>query len=213
MVSTLNFARHYLTFSIKPITDNLPYEKVGKNEPVCIADEVPFDIPDTWEWVTLKMIAVSELGKTLDKAKNQGNYKPYLCSINVYWSGIDLSTVKEARFEENELSKYRLKKGDLLICEGGDVGRSAIWRDDREMYYQNALHRVRFFGGISPDYFRLLLECYKYNKILDKNSKGMTIKHLVQSSLNSIYFPLPPSAEQRRIVSAYNSILPMIEQL
>ena len=93
--------------------DNLPYEKVGKNEPVCIADEVPFDIPDSWEWVTLKMIAVTELGKNLDKAKNQGDYKPYLCSINVYWSGIDLTTVKEARFEESELPKYELKKGDL----------------------------------------------------------------------------------------------------
>ena len=91
--------------------DNLPYEKVGKNEPVCIAEEVPFEIPESWEWVTLKMIAVTELGKTLDKAKNQGDYKPYLCSINVYWSGIDLTTVKEARFEESELPKYKLKKG------------------------------------------------------------------------------------------------------
>ena len=90
-------------------SDNLPYEKVGNNEPVCIADEVPFEIPDSWEWVTLKTIAISELGKTLDKAKNQGTFKPYLCSINVYWTGIDLSKIKEARFEENELQKYRLQ--------------------------------------------------------------------------------------------------------
>ena len=192
--------------------DNLPYEKVGKNEPVCIADEVPFEIPESWEWVTLKMIAVTELGKTLDKAKNQGDYKPYLCSINVYWSGIDLTTVKEARFEESELPKYELKKGDLLICEGGDVGRSAIWENEQEMYYQNALHRVRFYGGINPYYFRLLMECYKGNKILDEQSKGMTIKHLVQSALNAIYFPLPPIQEQRRIVDKFQSLIPMLEQ-
>ena len=192
--------------------DNLPYEKVGKNEPVCIADEVPFDIPDSWEWVTLKMIAVTELGKTLDKLKNQGDYKPYLCSINVYWSGIDLTTVKEARFEESELPKYELKKGDLLICEGGDVGRSAIWENEQEMYYQNALHRVRFYGGINPYYFRLLMECYKGNKILDEQSKGMTIKHLVQSALNAIYFPLPPIQEQQRIVDKFQSLIPMLEQ-
>ena len=105
----------------------MPYEKIGKNEPVCIADEVPFEIPESWELVHLKMIAVTELGKTLDKAKNQGDYKPYLCSINVYWTGIDLSTIKKARFEKSELSKYKLKKGDLLICEGGDVGRNAIY--------------------------------------------------------------------------------------
>ena len=192
--------------------DNLPYEKVGKNEPMCIADDVPFDIPDTWEWVTLKMIAITELGKTLDKAKNQGDYKPYLCSINVYWNGIDLTTVKEARFEENEILKYELKKGDLLICEGGDVGRSAIWENEQEMYYQNALHRVRFYGGINPYYFRLLMECYKGNKILDEQSKGMTIKHLVQSALNAIYFPLPPIQEQQRIVDKFQSLIPMLEQ-
>ena len=192
--------------------DNLPYEKVGKNEPVCIADEVPFDIPDSWEWVTLKIIAVTELGKTLDKAKNQGDYKPYLCSINVYWSGIDLTTIKEARFEESELPKYKLKKGDLLICEGGDVGRSAIWENEQEMYYQNALHRVRFYGSVNPHYFRLLMEYYKENKILDEQSKGMTIKHLVQSALNAIYFPLPPIQEQQRIVDKFQSLIPMLEQ-
>jgi len=173
---------------------------------------LPFEIPDSWEWVTLKTIATSELGKTLDKAKNTGDYHPYLCSINVYWDGIDLSTVKQARFEDSELPKYRLKKGDLLVCEGGDVGRSAIWNSDQEMYYQNALHRVRFYGGICPDFFLLVLECYKGNKILDEYSKGMTIKHLVQSSLNAIYLPLPPAAEQVRIVEVINRIRPYLHK-
>ena len=192
--------------------DNLPYEKVGKNEPVCIADEVPFDIPESWEWVTLKQIAVTALGKTLDKSKNIGEYRPYLCSINVYWTGIDLSTVKQARFEDSELSKYQLNKGDLLICEGGDVGRSAVWDRDEEMYYQNALHRVRFYGNIEPRFFQLLMESYKGANILDNYSKGMTIKHLVQNSLNSIYFPLPPLAEQRRIVEKIKQLTPYLKK-
>ena len=192
--------------------DNLPYEKIGKNEPVCIADEVPFDIPESWEWVTLKQIAVTALGKTLDKSKNIGEYRPYLCSINVYWTGIDLSTVKQARFEDSELSKYQLSKGDLLICEGGDVGRSAVWDRDEEMYYQNALHRVRFYGNIEPRFFQLLMESYKGAKILDNYSKGMTIKHLVQNSLNSIYFPLPPLAEQRRIVEKIKQLTPYLKK-
>ena len=192
--------------------DNLPYEKVGKNEPVCIADEVPFDIPESWEWVTLKQIAVTALDKTLDKSKNIGEYRPYLCSINVYWTGIDLSTVKQARFEDSELSKYQLNKGDLLICEGGDVGRSAVWDRDEEMYYQNALHRVRFYGNIEPRFFQLLMESYKGAKILDNYSKGMTIKHLVQNSLNSIYFPLPPLAEQRRIVEKIKQLTPYLKK-
>ena len=192
--------------------DNLPYEKVGKNEPVCIADEVPFDIPESWEWVTLKQIAVTALGKTLDKSKNIGEYRPYLCSINVYWTGIDLSTVKQARFEDSELSKYQLNNGDLLICEGGDVGRSAVWDRDEEMYYQNALHRVRFYGNIEPRFFQLLMESYKGAKILDNYSKGMTIKHLVQNSLDSIYFPLPPLAEQRRIVEKIKQLTPYLKK-
>ena len=150
------------------------------------------------------------MGKTLDKAKNKGELKPYLCSINVYWDGIDLTTVKEARLEEGELPKYLLKPGDLLICEGGDVGRSAVWESTQEMYYQNALHRVRFYGGINPYFFQLLLECYKGNLILDTYSKGMTIKHLVQAALNAIIFPLPPLAEQNRIVDAINRLVPFL---
>ena len=189
--------------------DNTPYEKIG-DEVRSLADEVPFDIPDSWEWVTLQTIATSSLGKTLDKAKNKGDLKPYLCSINVYWDGIDLTTVKEARLEESELSKYLLRPGDLLICEGGDVGRSAVWESTQEMYYQNALHRVRFYGGINPHYFQLLLECYKGNQILDAYSKGMTIKHLVQTALNTIVFPLPPLSEQTRIVDAVNRLLPYL---
>ena len=173
---------------------------------------MPFDIPESWEWVTLKQIAVTALGKTLDKSKNIGEYRPYLCSINVYWTGIDLSTVKQARFGDSELSKYQLNKGDLLICEGGDVGRSAVWDRDEEMYYQNALHRVRFYGNIEPRFFQLLMESYKGAKILDNYSKGMTIKHLVQNSLNSIYFPLPPLAEQRRIVEKIKQLTPYLKK-
>ena len=202
----------YAQITALGFSDNLPYEKIGKNEPVCIADEVPFDIPESWEWVTLKQIAVTALGKTLDKSKNIGEYRPYLCSINVYWTGIDLSTVKQARFEDSELSKYQLNKGDLLICEGGDVGRSAVWDRDDEMYYQNALHRVRFYGNIEPRFFQLLMESYKGAKILDNYSKGMTIKHLVQNSLNSIYFPLPPLAEQRRIVEKIKQLTPYLKK-
>ena len=198
-----------LFFKQCPVSYNTPSEKIG-DEVRSLADEIPFDIPDSWEWVTLQTIATSSLGKTLDKAKNKGDLKPYLCSINVYWDGIDLTTVKEARLEENELPKYLLRPGDLLICEGGDVGRSAVWESTQEMYYQNALHRVRFYGEINPHYFQLLLECYKGNQILDAYSKGMTIKHLVQTALNTIVFPLPPLSEQTRIVDAVNRLLPYL---
>ena len=193
---------------------NLPYafcEQIGK-EIRDISDEIPFEIPDSWEWVHLDNIAISDLGKTLDKAKNTGNFQPYLCSINVYWNGIDLSKVKEARFEDSELPKYLLKKGDLLICEGGEVGRCCVWDKDIPMYYQNALHRVRFYGNINPHYFKCLMELYKGIGIIEAHSKGVTIKHLVQKALNSIYFPLPPLSEQHCIVSKIEELLPYIEK-
>ena len=125
--------------------DNKYYEKIGK-KCVDITDEIPFEIPASWAWCHLNDIAESDLGKTMNKGQNSGELVPYLCSINVYWNKIDLSKIKQAQFTEIELAKYLLQKNDLLICEGGDIGRAAIWDINETMYYQNALHRVRFYG-------------------------------------------------------------------
>lgn len=188
--------------------------KIKKEKPLpkITEDEKHFEIPESWMWVHLNYIASSSLGKTLDKAKNTGNLHPYLCSINVYWNGISLEKVKEARFEDTELSKYLLQKGDLLICEGGDVGRSSVWEHDVTMYYQNALHRVRFYQNINPYFYKYLIECYKGIGIIDKFSKGVTIKHLVQNSLNAMWLPLPPLAEQKRIVAKIEELLPLVDR-
>ena len=180
-------------------TDN-KYYTVKNKEEVCIDDEIPFDIPNTWGWCYFSDIANSGLGKTMDKGKNSGAFVPYLCSINVYWDKIDLSTIKQAQFSEIEREKYLLRKNDLLICEGGDIGRTAIWENESTMYYQNALHRVRFFGNIQPRYFMYVIALYKALGILESKSKGMTIKHFTKSALNSMVIPLPPIMEQERIV-------------
>ena len=189
--------------------------KIKKEKPLpeITEEEKPFDIPESWKWVHLNDIAYSSLGKTLDKVKNTGTLQPYLCSINVYWNGICLDKVKEARFEEAELPKYLLQKGDLLICEGGEVGRSCVWEYDMEMYYQNALHRVRFYQNINPYFYKFLIECYKGIGIIDRFSKGVTIKHLVQNSLNAMWLPLPPLAEQKRIVAKLEELLPLCDRL
>ncbi len=192
--------------------DNSHYEKLNGIER-CIDDEIPFEIPENWQWVKLNNIASSSLGKTLDKSKNAGNFHPYLCSINVYWDRIDLSKIKEAKFEDFELKKYRLHPGDLLICEGGDVGRSFVWNDNIEIYYQNALHRVRFYDNISPYFFKYVIEFYKGIGIIEEHSKGITIKHLVQTELNNILFPLPPISEQYKIVKVIEKLLLYFENL
>ena len=187
-------------------------KKIKKEKPLPPVTEAeqPFSIPSTWKWVRLPEIAQILLGKTLNKAKDSGTLHPYLCSINVTWQGIKLDTVKEALFTKVELEKYQLHPGDLLICEGGDIGRTAVWEKDIPMYYQNALHRVRFFAGLSPYFFRAIMEYYKKIGLLDKFCKGVTIKHLVQSSLCSLVFPLPPLAEQKRIVDKLEELLPLV---
>nr|WP_311445399.1 restriction endonuclease subunit S [Ezakiella coagulans] len=187
--------------------------KKQKSLPEIAEEEIPFEIPENWKWVRLPEIAATSLGKTLNKSKDNGYLKPYLCSINVYWDGINLETVKEAKFSENDIIKYRLQKGDLLVCEGGDVGRSAVWNLDYEMYYQNALHNIRLIGELYPYFYKYCLELYNTNGIINKVSKGVTIKHLVQSSLHSIVFPLPPLNEQKRIVERLEELLPLCDQL
>lgn len=154
-----------------------------------------------WEIVRLGDLCESDLGKTLNKSHDTGNFHPYLCSINVLWDKIDLSTLKEARFNENEIEKYSVQKGDLLICEGGDIGRCAIWEKEESFLYQNAIHRVRFNDRINPRYCLYYLKHLKDTGTLDSRyGKGVTIKHLVKSSLHSIPIPVPPLPVQARIV-------------
>ena len=189
--------------------DNKYCEKIGKSVQ-CIDEEIPFEIPESWVWCKFQDIANSKLGKTMNKASDKGSEVPYLCSINVYWDKVDLSNVKVAPFSIAEKEKYLLQKGDLLICEGGEVGRCAIWSNDKTMYYQNALHRVRFYGNISSKFIQNVIRSYKTMGIIDKNSKGMTIKHFTKTALNSLYIPLPPFQEQQRIVA---QIEKLFEQL
>ena len=178
-----------------------------------ITDEIPFTIPGSWEWVRLGEIAETDLGKTLDKNKTTGDLHPYLCSINIDKEEISFRVVKHARFEASELSRYKLRPGDLLICEGGDVGKAAVWEANIPMYYQNALHRLRFFGGILPHYIKRVIELYKLTGVVERFCKGVTIKHLVQTELRRILIPLPPLSEQKRIAEALKSRLHQLDTL
>ena len=111
-----------------------------------------------WEIKKLGEVCESDLGKTLNQSKDTGELRPYLCAINVLWDKIDFTTLKETRFEDSELERYTIRKGDLLICEGGDIGRAAIWNYDYEIQYQNALHRVRLNDGVLSRFLLLYLK-------------------------------------------------------
>lgn len=164
-----------------------------------------------WEYKKLGEICSSDLGKTLNKSKDVGNMRPYLCAINILWDSIDLTTLKEACFKDDEIDRYTVKYGDLLVCEGGDTGRAAIWDRKEPILYQNALHRLRFKEDVNARFIMYNLWHKKQIGEIDhKYSKGVTILHLVKSALLSIPILLPPKSTQLAIVSELDKINELI---
>lgn len=159
------------------------------------------DLPEGWTAQALGSIADCRLGKMLDAAKNQGELRPYLRNTNVQWGTIDLSDIKEMRITDDERDRYAVLPGDLLVCEGGEPGRCAVWRDEREMYLQKALHRVRPLNGTSVDYLKWFLRHATSSGALESLYTGSTIKHLPGRQLAQIIIPTPPVEEQRSIAA------------
>ena len=185
-----------------------------QNERAIPADEtIVFDLPDSWCWTTLPTIANVELGKTLDRAKNTGTLYPYLRSVNIKWGDIDLSDLNETRFEDDELEKYSVIKNDLLICEGGDVGRCCVWNIDEVFLYQNALHRARMYANIEPKFYQYVLMSYESKGILKRISNGVTIKHLTGTTLSFMPIPLPPVDEQLRIIETIELLFAQLDAI
>ena len=167
----------------------------------------------SWQESPLGVIADTQLGKMLDAKKNEGEYHPYLGNDNVQWDGINLSEVKEMRFKDSELLKFALKPGDLLVCEGGDPGRCAIWNSEEEMYYQKALHRVRAHEDVLDNRFLyyFLVHIGSTQEIRQYYTGGATIKHLPAAALNRVKVRYPDLATQRRIADALSAYDELIE--
>lgn len=171
-------------------------------------------LPESWSWLHFGFVAETRLGKMLDAAKNKGELRPYLRNTNVQWEKFDLDDLKELRLEASELDEYAVKAGDLLICEGGEPGRCAVWRDgSREMYFQKALHRARPLCGISADYLKICLQVDAATGELSRLFTGATIKHLTGEKLERYAVPVPPPDEQRRIVAKVTDLLSLCDQL
>jgi type I restriction enzyme S subunit len=152
-------------------------------------------------------IFYSHLGKMLDGKQQTGKHKRYyLRNVNVQWYQLDLSDLAEMDFNAQDREKYRLKNGDVLICEGGEVGRAAIWRDELpECYFQKALHRVRSNPNhATPEYLVwLMFNLAKRGRLAEVTSE-VTIAHLTGVKLKTIEFPLPPLHLQEKFSSIAN---------
>ena len=188
----------------------MPYEKVGKNEPVCIADEVPFDIPESWEWVRLGEIFQHNTGKALNSSNKSGVLLEYITTSNLYWDRFELENLRSMYFTENEIEKCQVSKGDLLVCEGGDIGRAAIWLKDYKICIQNHIHRLRSYVPLCTRFYYYVFFLYKYAGWI--GGKGMGIQGLSSNALHSLLVPVPPIAEQERIVKRLEIIKPLSDK-
>ena len=159
-------------------------------------------------WVEKKVseIAKHSLGKMLDKAKNKGEPKPYLRNINVRWFAFDLSDLLQMPFLPTEEEKYTAIKGDVLICEGGYPGRAAIWDEDYPIYFQKALHRVRFHEPELNKWFVYYLSVQDSSGQLKQHFSGTGIQHFTGEVLARFPIPVPPLTELRRAVAKFDSL-------
>lgn len=164
------------------------------------ANESGAVIKNEWPRKKVSEIAKHSLGKMLDKAKNKGEPKPYLRNLNVRWFSFDLSDVLEMRFLPEEEAKFTAVKGDVLICEGGYPGRAAIWERDEPIYFQKALHRVRFHEPERSKWFLYYLLSKDLDGTLKNHFNGAGIQHFTGEALAQFEVPLPPLPDQRRIV-------------
>lgn len=154
----------------------------------------------SWEKVKLGEVTESCLGKMLDQKKNKGSYKPYLANVNVRWGFFDLDNLQEMRFEDDEDERYGIKYGDLIICEGGEPGRCAIWKEQiPNMKIQKALHRVRVHDIMDFRFVYYWFLLAGKQGALKQYYTGATIMHMPGQKLKEVLIDKPPLIVQQRI--------------
>ena len=173
--------------------DNLPYEKVGKNEPMCIADEVPFDIPESWEWCRLSVVA-----QLLDGKKINGESHPYLEAK--YLRGRAIPTIKTS-------GKYVIKNTKVILVDGENSGE--VFNLSESGYLGSTFKVLYSTSEVYTDYLLLFILLQK--QFLRQNKVGAAIPHLNKNIFFSLLFPLPPYEEQIRIVEQYNALIPFVD--
>jgi type I restriction enzyme S subunit len=161
---------------------------------------------DGWQAKKISEIAKHSLGKMLDKAKNKGIFQPYLRNLNVRWFAFDLSDVLQMPFQPEEAAKYTAIKGDVLICEGGYPGRAAIWEGEEPIYFQKALHRVRFHEAAHNKWFLYYLYVKDKNGTLKRHFNGAGIQHFTGEALAKFELPFPPLPELPSAIAMFDDL-------
>ena len=166
---------------------------------------------ENWDTKPLGTVADLCLGKMLDQNKNKGEPLPYLANVNVRWGEFSLDSLRTMRFEPKEAERYGLKFGDIVMCEGGEPGRCAIWKNQvAGMMIQKALHRIRPSEVLDYRFLHYNFLHIGQSKGFDEFFTGSTIKHLPLEKLAKVEVSVPPLSVQRRIagiLSAYDELM------
>ena len=193
--------------------DNSYYEKfLATGEVKCIDEEIPFEIPQGWEWTRIGNIFNHTSGKQQSSSnKSGGTPQKFITTSNHYWGYFVLDSVKVMNFTEEEIKSCSATKGDLLVCEGGaGYGRSAIWNEDYDICLQNHIHRLRPLVDGTCEYVYYFIHLQKESNSLV--SIGTAMPGLSANRLKSLLIPLPPLAEQNRITNKLKDVFPIIEK-
>jgi type I restriction enzyme S subunit len=165
----------------------------------------------SWTTLPLERIADFSLGKMLDQKKNRGELLPYLANVNVRWGEFDLQDIRYMRFEPHEIERFSLKHGDIVMCEGGEPGRCALWMNIQSgIMYQKALHRIRPRNKIDASFLFYCLMNKAKTGGLAPFFTGATIKHLPREQLAKVELNVPDADTQKRIglvLSAYDALI------
>ena len=174
-------------------------------------ENIELSIPETWCWATVGDVFKHNTGKALNSSNRSGIIMDYITTSNLYWDRFDLSTVKQMPFTEAEIEKCTVTIGDLLVCEGGDVGRSAIWNYDYDIRIQNHIHRLRGKDNICVRYFFYVFMIYKQKNYI--GGKGVAIQGLSSRDLHNLPIPVPPLKEQYRIAEALDNLIAKMNKI
>lgn len=161
-------------------------------------------VPSHWVVTSLKRGYSVTLGKMLqpDAASPDDALLPYLRAANIQWSGVDCADIKTMWFSKRDREQLQLKAGDLLVSEGGDVGRSALWRGEiDECYFQNSVNRVRPRKGNLTPFLSYWMSTMKDKGFIDVLCNKSTIAHFTAEKVGAVPVPLPPPHEQQEIAS------------
>lgn len=164
-----------------------------------------------WASKTIDEIFHHNTGKALNKSDSDGELYDYITTSNLYWNKFDLSSVRKMKFKPSEIEKCSVRKGDLLICEGGDVGRAAVWNYDFNIMIQNHIHRLRCRLEANPKFYYYVMMYYKSKGMI--SGKGIGLMGLSSKELGKLQVPYPPIEEQNDIVTYLDNIIDILDSV